>query len=65
MFYGSCICSAVVLYVVLSLLANKDIHNSLLRLDDFSDNHFVYIRRVDVTESTVTICSPFCKYNFA
>jgi len=24
-FYGSCMCSAVVLYVVLSLLANKDI----------------------------------------
>ena len=27
MFYDSCTCSAVVLYVVLSLLANKDIHN--------------------------------------
>ena len=26
MFYGSCMCNAVVLYVVLLLLANKDIY---------------------------------------
>jgi len=30
-FYGSCTCSAVVLYVVLSPLANKDIHTQLMQ----------------------------------
>ena len=30
-FYGSCICSAVVLYAVLSPLANKDIHTQLMQ----------------------------------
>jgi len=30
-FYGSCTCSVVVLYVVLSPLANKDIHTQLMQ----------------------------------
>ena len=30
MFYGSCTCSAVVLYVLLPLLANRDIHSNLI-----------------------------------